>query len=323
MKVLVIGGTGFIGSYVVKALIERGHEAKVLAKPGSSILHSEIPHFFENIYSLPDEDMLNLLAGLDAFVFAAGVDDRFLPKPPAIDFFMDGNVNISLRIIRLAKQAGLKRAVFMGSYFAHFNRKWPELKLHQVHPYICSREQQEQLCTAMDDPDFNSSFLELPFIFGAVPEGKPMWTPLLKYLKSPLPKFAPRGGTAAVAVETVANVCCAVLEQDAANRLYPVGDENYQWTELYRELARAMGRTVRVYHLPTWVLKTALSLAHFWIRLKGRESGLRFNRLAELLTRELYLDDLNSGSHLNYHGVDLSAAFNATIVSAQIPISNE
>ena len=35
MKVAIIGGTGFVGSYIVDTLLAAGHEPHVLVRPGS------------------------------------------------------------------------------------------------------------------------------------------------------------------------------------------------------------------------------------------------------------------------------------------------
>jgi uncharacterized protein YbjT (DUF2867 family) len=35
MRVALIGGTGFVGSYLVDTLIDAGHEPSLLVRPGS------------------------------------------------------------------------------------------------------------------------------------------------------------------------------------------------------------------------------------------------------------------------------------------------
>ena len=35
MRVAIIGGTGFVGSYLVDALADAGHEIRLLVRPGS------------------------------------------------------------------------------------------------------------------------------------------------------------------------------------------------------------------------------------------------------------------------------------------------
>jgi len=35
LRVLITGGTGFVGGYVVRELLARGHEVRCLVRPGS------------------------------------------------------------------------------------------------------------------------------------------------------------------------------------------------------------------------------------------------------------------------------------------------
>ena len=37
MRVAIIGGTGFVGSYLVDALVKAGHEPSLLVRPGSAM----------------------------------------------------------------------------------------------------------------------------------------------------------------------------------------------------------------------------------------------------------------------------------------------
>jgi nucleoside-diphosphate-sugar epimerase len=80
-----------------------------------------------------------MLTGTEGLIFAAGVDDRVVPKAPAWEFFRRGNVEATRRIVRFARQAGLGHMVVFSSYFVAFNRLWPLLKMAETHPYLSSR----------------------------------------------------------------------------------------------------------------------------------------------------------------------------------------
>ena len=110
--------------------------------PGYSLLQVKV-HLCD-IASLTDDELILLFQGYDALVFAAGVDDRVTPKRPAYPFFVKHNVESVKRVFSLAREAGVKRGVVLGSYFAYFDRLWPEMKLSQHHPYIRSRVEQDK-----------------------------------------------------------------------------------------------------------------------------------------------------------------------------------
>ena len=44
MKVALLGGTGFVGSYIIKELVSKGYTPKVLVRPGSEkkLVHSDV-----------------------------------------------------------------------------------------------------------------------------------------------------------------------------------------------------------------------------------------------------------------------------------------
>jgi nucleoside-diphosphate-sugar epimerase len=75
---------------------------------------------------------------MEGLIFAAGADDRTIPDAPAYPFFYKANVESTARLLRLARQAGVKKAVVFSSYFVYFARKWPEMKLGEKHPYFAA-----------------------------------------------------------------------------------------------------------------------------------------------------------------------------------------
>ena len=87
MKVFMIGGTGLLGSEAARELIARGHEVTALALPPvpkGATLPPEMKVGFGNYLEMSDDEMRSHLRSCDAFVFAAGVDERVEgPAPQA------------------------------------------------------------------------------------------------------------------------------------------------------------------------------------------------------------------------------------------------
>jgi hypothetical protein len=217
------------------------------------------------------------------------------------------------RLVRLAGEAGMTAGVVMGSYFTFFNRTRPEMKLAVRHPYIRSRLEQQTRGFAAAKPGFRLMFLELPFIFGAIPGKKPLWTPLVNYLHSGFPVVCPRGGTAVVAVTSVAEAAVEALERGEGGGLYPIAAANLGWEELFRRLMPAGYAVRRVYRLPGSVLGATLVLVHWLNRITGRESGLDMRRLSRLLLSELYLETGVMQSGAGAPEKELDSAFGETI----------
>ena len=75
MKVLLIGGTGLLGSAAARIFIDRGHQVKTIALPPlpeGAPIPEEMEITWGNFLEISDEDLLKAMEGCDAFVFAAG-----------------------------------------------------------------------------------------------------------------------------------------------------------------------------------------------------------------------------------------------------------
>ena len=323
MKVLVIGGTGFIGYHIVRELIKKGHSAGVLALPSPAEI-IRLPEAVEmipcDLNGIHDNQLSDILSGYEAFVFAAGADDRSLPDKPAYRFFEKANVVPLVRLINLAKPAGMRAGLVMGSYFTYFNRTWPDLRLAEHHPYIRSRLDQQQSGFKTAGNDFRLMFLELPFIFGSMPGRKPLWTPLLSYLNSPWPVFCPKGGTAVVSVKTVASAAVEALLNGTNGGCYPVGEENQTWKNLFSDLQVHLKRRPVTYPLPGRILRSVLKLTWIAHRIRGKEGGLDFRYLPDILLREAFLPVDHDSSPLHFQRYGMEEAFNDTLKGA-VPIS--
>jgi dihydroflavonol-4-reductase len=315
-RVIVVGGTGFLGYHAIQEFIKNGWGVTALGlppAPPSNLFPPTVNVVLKNMDTLSDEELLALLRGHDALVFAAGLDDRYTPKKPAYPKFHHANVEVPVRLLTLAKDAGIKRAVVLGSYFAYFNRLWPDLKLAERHPYICSRVEQEKAVTSIPGMDVN--VLELPYIFGSMPVRgwKPLWTPLVKYIRSMKTIFYMKGGTACITAEMVGQAVYGAVERGHASACYPIGGENLTWAEMLTRLAAADGRQVRVVTLPTFLIKLGLMAVWLVDKLKGKESGLDYLYFASLQTANTFLDPEPSSRALGYDPGGLDEAFRKTV----------
>jgi len=317
-RAIVIGGTGFLGCHAVREFLIRGWQATALGLPPApppDLLPASVDLALQDLERMSDEDLLSLLHGHEALVFAAGLDDRVTPKKPSYPTFHHANVEVCLHILRRARQAGIERAVVLGSYFAHFDRIWTELHLSKRHPYIRSRIEQEQAVTSI--PGLDVCVLELPYIFGDPLGRRPLWYPLIRYLRFAPVIFYPKGGSACVSVETVRQAIVGAIERGQAGACYPIGDENLTWPELLIRLAAADGRRVRVMTLPTWLVKVGLYGLWTLHQIQGKEAGLDPRYFAPLQTAETFLDPQPSKLALGYQTGGLDEAFRQTVAACR------
>lgn len=319
MKVFVLGGTGFLGYYAVLELLRRGHEVTVLALdlPKEDLLPPEVKFKLANIDACSDHDVRGMLAGQDAMVFAIGLDDRFVPPAPAYDFFYKANVIPTERMFRLASESGLRRAVLTGSYFAYFNRIWPDMELDKRHPYIRVRREQAEAAFAASG-DMAATVLELPYIFGNMPGRTPLWAPLIKYIASPWPLFYTPGGTTMITVEHVAEAIAGAVERPRGKACYPVGDRDVPWKEMVETFSRLVGRNQTMVPTPGFMAGLAAHGIAWHMRRKGREHGLNPVHFIDLQTIETYIrpeDKQASRQALGFGSGGLEQALEATVAA--------
>jgi dihydroflavonol-4-reductase len=317
-KVVVIGGTGFLGYYAVKEFLRRGHRVTVVALPPlpeEGLFPEDVAIILADINELDDSSVANILKGHDAIVFAAGADDRVIPRAPAYDFFYQANVRSCVRIITIAREVGIKRGVILSSYFLHFDRLWPEEKLAEYHPYIRSRKEQAQQSMEAAMPDLQLMILELPYVFGSMPGRTPMWKPLIEYINSRYPLFYMKGGTNMIAVEHVGEAIVGAIERGRGGDSYTIGDENLTWIEFLKRILNILGRKKRVIILPNFIIRLVLGIVKLQHRIRGKESGLDPSMLAVLQTRDTFFDPSPSARELGYGRGNLDKAFADTVAA--------
>jgi len=325
MNVLIIGGTGFLGYYATHELLRRGHCVSILALPplpAPDLFPAEVRITLANLDGLSDDEVLALLRGQDGVVMAAGADDRIIPRAPAYPFFYHHNVEASARLFRLARRAGVRRGALLSSYFAHFCRIWPHLKLAEHHPYVRSRVEQEEQSLAAAMPDLQLSVLELPYIFGAMPGRPSLWTPVVNLVRRWPVLFFPRGGTNMIAVQHVAEAIAGAIEQGRGGERYVIGDENLTWKDwLGRISLYACGRSKPVITVPDFLVRWQLRRVEKKHLAEGKEGGLHPVEFVKLQTSNTFFDPEPSRRALGYGRGGLDEAIRDA-VSASPPGSN-
>lgn len=313
MKVFLIGGTGLLGSAAARELIARGHEVTALALPPlppGAVLPGGMKLDYGNYLEMSDEAITRCLSGCEGFVFAAGVDERVEGPPPIYELYRKYNIEPVRRLLRLAKAAGVRRAVICGSYFAYFAKTRPELHMAEDHPYIRSRLEQEEAALHFADGDFAVSVLELPYIFGAQPGRKPVWVFLVEMLRGMKGvTWWPRGGTAMLTVRQVAEAMAGALERNAGGHCFPIGYYNLTWREMLSAFQKHMGCPgKKIVTIPDFLFALAGRFLRYKQRKRGIEGGLDLAKLYKLQCRELFIDKDLASVPLGVTPDDLDAA---------------
>ncbi len=318
MKVFMIGGTGLLGSEGAKELIRRGHEVSSVALPPipqGALLAPEMKLTLGNYMEMSDEELRMRFRGCEGFVFAAGVDERVEGPAPIYDLFYKYNIAPLERMLRAAKENGVKRAVICGSYFSHFAKLWPEKELTKWHPYIRSRIDQEKMALSFADENFAVSILELPYIFGAQPGRKPVWVFLVESIRGMKgATLYPKGGTTMVTVRQVGEAMAGALERGEGGKCYPIGYYNMTWREFLTIVHKHMGCPgKKIVTIPKWLYRLGMKKIMQEQAAAGHEPGLDMEKYTELQCAELFIDKLFGCEALGVAGDDIDEAIGQSI----------
>lgn len=306
MKVIVLGGTGFLGFHSIQVFLQRGHTVNVLALPDIEIgdwFPGEVSVAYGDVFTMTEDELQDKMTAYDALVYALGPDDRVTPRSPAYEFFHKFLVDECGKALSAARKAGVKRCVVLNSYFCYFDRLWPEKRLAERHPYIKCRVEQAERAFLEGGDTMETMILELPYIFGAMPERAPLWKDVLfERLRLMKTVFFPTGGTAMISVEHVGEAVAGAIEFGKAGERYTVGDENMTWKEMLRIMLDAMGMlTKKIVTLPTFLVSLyGKKLRNDDFKL-GKESGLNHALLfKDIQSQFMYVDPSAAVEALKY-----------------------
>lgn len=169
MKLLIVGGAGYIGTSLVPRLMERGYDVEVVDRLWfGQELPEEIPVRDIDLFELQEKD----LEGYDQVIFLAGLsNDPMAEFSPSQNFISNAAAPAYLGYI--AKRAGVKRFIFACScsvYGYTVDELYDETKpAGSAYPYGISKLQGEQSLLQLQNDDFSVISLRKGTVCGYSP----------------------------------------------------------------------------------------------------------------------------------------------------------
>jgi len=250
MKVSIVGGTGFVGGYIVDKLCSEGHEVRVLTRPGSE--HKVAAGATSVRGDVGDEGALRAcLEGADAAIYNIGI----LREDPANGITFDALQRRGAeRTIALAEELGVGRFLLMSANGVD------EAETRYQTTKLAAEERVKTSSLAW-------TIFRPSVIFGD-PRGRMEFCTQLKsdLINSPLPAplffagLSPlEAGTfrmAPVHVEDVAAAFAAVLTRDdSIGQTYELcGPEALTWKEILKRIAAATGTSKLMLPAPVMLI---------------------------------------------------------------------
>ncbi len=259
MKIFITGGDGLLGSNLVRMLLNRGHELRVLVQPGRTV-NSLDGLNLEKV----EGDLLNYESFKDAArdvdaIFHLAANTSIWPSRSV----MVNQVNIegTRNILRLAKESKVKKLVHIGTAntFSFGTKENPGREdtaykgLKYGLDYMDSKWKAHQLVMAAVKEGLPALIVNPTFMLGAYDSVPGSGAMILAVYSQKLPGYAP-GGRNYICVKDAAKGIANALEKGKIGESYIIGNENLSYKEVFGKMAVELGVKPPTRSIPKWAL---------------------------------------------------------------------
>jgi dihydroflavonol-4-reductase len=296
VKVLVTGGTGFLGSHAVAALAGAGHDLRLLVRRSGQVSASLGPLGVEVadivVGDVLDERVVSrAVEDCDAVVHAAGI---FSFDPRRAEDMLRTNARATALVLGGAVERGLDPVVHVSSTvaLARYGGIGPDLPLGDIGlPYALSKIASERVARGLQEAGGPVISIYPGALYGPNDPYRGALSEQLRWmLLGRFPTY-PRGAQHIVDVRDVAALLVAVLQRGGQHR-YIVPGHHVDGRELYAAAAEAAGRRLPHIVLPGPVIAPAVRLLDAVQRLLPQRWHYPADREGvEVLRRDTRFDD--------------------------------
>ena len=248
-KVLITGGTGFLGSYIIQELVEQGYAVRAIRRSNKLPFYIP-PPVFEQVEWLPGDilDVAGLeeaLEGVDAVIHAAakvsfGSGDRHLLYSTNIEGTAN-MVNAALlrntaRFIHVSSVAALGRTA--GGETVNEEKKWEDSKLNTT--YAISKYHAETEVWRGIGEGLNAVIVNPSTILG-YGDWNESSCALFKNIYREFPWYS-NGINGFVDVKDVAAAVVSLLKSEIAGERFILNGDNWSFRQLFNAIATGFGK---------------------------------------------------------------------------------
>ncbi len=247
MKVLLTGGTGFVGSFVAVAAHRAGHDVRLMVRRRGQVARTFAPHgvSFDDVVvgDVTDADaVFRAMHGCDAVVHAAAVLSR---DPRRAAQALRTNATATRNVLNQAVSAKCDPVVHISSTVAlvRFGPSGPDLPLGDLTlAYTRSKIDSERVARGLQDEGAPVVTVYPGAVWGPNDPYDGQQTVRLTWIAKGLFPLWPRGGMHVVDVRDVAEVVAALLEAGRGPGRYVVPGHHMSGADLYSTVAELIGR---------------------------------------------------------------------------------
>jgi dihydroflavonol-4-reductase len=262
-KTLVTGGTGLIGSHVVRALVGRGDDVRVALRPSSRMdnladLHLELEEAELDV--LDRRAVRRALRGVERVFHIAGTTS--LRQPAETLFRID--VQCTRTVLEEALRAGVERVVYTSSVAAigpaprgSTADERQAFRGSYGIPYVAAKREAEVEALRLAARGLPVVIVNPAQVFGPGDLYRSSTVLVRRFLRRRIPVYVD-GAINIVDVADVARGHLLADERGVVGERYILGNRNYTWERLFADLGRVSGVEPPAVRLP---LPAALAFA--------------------------------------------------------------
>ncbi|MBI2957022.1 MAG: SDR family oxidoreductase [Acidobacteria bacterium] len=267
MRVLVTGGTGFLGSNLVHHLVARGDEVRVLKRRRTPpTLIAGLPVELAEGDVTDFESVLAATRGVEGVYHVAALISYWRPKRERM---FRVNVEGTRHVLEAARRNGIRRVVHTSSIAAIGFRddnspcdedtpwNWGPLDIgYATSKHLAEQEVQKAVAGGLEAVIVNPGV-----IFGPRDTS---WNAgrMFKLVEESSVIRGPEGSSTTCDVDDVCIGHIAAMERGQPGRRYILGGEHVRYSELFRMISEVMGKPVRIQAVPYWVAQVVAG-AHY------------------------------------------------------------
>ena len=247
MNILVTGGAGYIGSVLVPALVEEGHNVTVIDKLTFGNNLKDLPSI-----TLYDQDVLDIkpdwLDGIDAGIHLAGISNDPMANFRPRDNYINNSALTGL-LVYMCKQKKIKRLIF-GSTCSIYGFSAEQMVDEQTpvspsFPYGLSKQQAEYAINCAADQTFRPIIFRQATVYG--------WAPRMRFdlVVNTMTKYGVCQGKVTVhnpnlwrplihVRDLVRAYLLAIKAPDEISGTYNIASKNYSILEIGQEVQKAL-----------------------------------------------------------------------------------
>jgi dihydroflavonol-4-reductase len=262
MKTFITGGTGLLGSNIIRELLRRKHHVRVLVRKNSNLC--TIKNLDIELYEGDLSDANKLYEGCKGFDFVIHAAAKTPGQHIHYSNYMETNVKGTQNIVKAAEKARISKLVYVSSccVFGGGTKESPGTELSEFTGF------------KYNSGYINSKYLALQWVLSEIEKkGLPIVIVNPTILIGPFDyhpssgeiilriineqyQFCPQGGKNFIDVRDAAYATCNALKRGIAGECYLLASQNLTFAELFDKVNQIYGCKKRMIPIPGYILNT-------------------------------------------------------------------